>query len=109
MSNSGQENGVLSELTSTAPLRLQLGGQFQYGLPYNFNLLNDPKFEPAAEMSPHENPVDYHINGSFEAPRPVYDNNHHGWASSSGSTAVTLFDEHLYAQASSPQVHFGFS
>lgn len=109
MSNSGQENGVLSELSSTTPVRLQVGGQFQYGFPYNFNLLNDMKYEPATEMNPHENPVDYHVNGSFEAPKPEYDNNHNGWASTSGSSAVNLFDEPLYTQASSPQVHFGFS
>ncbi|KAF7828041.1 agamous-like MADS-box protein AGL30 [Senna tora] len=109
MSNSGQENGVLSELSSTAPMRLQASEQFPYGLPYNFNLLNDTKFQPGMEMSPPENPIDYHVNGNFEAPRPGYDNNHHGWTSTSGSSAVNLFDEHLYAQASPPQVHFSFS
>ncbi|XP_061370903.1 agamous-like MADS-box protein AGL30 isoform X2 [Gastrolobium bilobum] len=97
ISNSGQENGVLSDLSSTAPMRLQFNGQFPY-MPYNFNLMNNLKFQPAAEINPHENPVDYHINGSFEAPRPGYDSNHHGWASTSGPCAVTMFDEHLYAQ-----------
>ncbi|XP_029127208.1 agamous-like MADS-box protein AGL30 isoform X6 [Cajanus cajan] len=97
MSNSAQENGVLSDLSSTAPMRLQLNGQFPY-LPYNFNLLNNLKFQPTAEINPHENPVDYHVNGSFDAPRSGYDSNHHGWASSSGPCAVTMFDEQLYAQ-----------
>ena len=30
-------------------------------------------FQPAAEINPKENPIDYHVNGSFEAPRPGYD------------------------------------
>ncbi|KAK4263469.1 hypothetical protein QN277_028869 [Acacia crassicarpa] len=98
MSSSGQENGVLGDLTNNAPVRLQFG-QFQYGLPpYNYNLLNDTRFQPAVEMNPHENPLDYRVNGSFEAPQPGDDDNHHGWASTSRSGATTLFDEHLYAQ-----------
>ncbi|KAI4314144.1 hypothetical protein L6164_027080 [Bauhinia variegata] len=97
ISNPGKENGVLSDLSSTTPLTPQLGGQFPY-LSYNLNLLNSTKFQPAAEMNPHENSVDYHVNGSFEAPRPGYDTNHNGWASTSGPCAVTMFDEHLYAQ-----------
>ncbi|KAL2344524.1 hypothetical protein Fmac_005809 [Flemingia macrophylla] len=108
MSNSAQENGVLSDMSSTAPMRLQLNGQFPY-LPYNFNLLNNLKFQPTAEMNPHENPVDYHVNGSFEASRSGYDSNHHGWASTSGPCAVTMFDEQLYAQASPTKVIFGFT
>ncbi|XP_054823146.1 agamous-like MADS-box protein AGL30 isoform X2 [Prosopis cineraria] len=98
MSSSGQENGVITELTSNAPLRLQLSGQFQYGLPYNFNLLDDTKFQSAVDIIPHENPSDYHVHGSIEAPRPGCDNNHRGWASTSGSSAITMFDEQLYAQ-----------
>ena len=107
ISNSGQENGLLSDLSSTAPLRLQLAAQFPY-FPYNLNLLNDTKFQPAAEMNPHESPMDYHVSGSFGVPRPAFDTNQHGWAPSSGP-CVTMFDEHLYSQASFPKVHFGFT
>ncbi|XP_054809077.1 agamous-like MADS-box protein AGL30 isoform X2 [Prosopis cineraria] len=109
LSNSGQESGVLSDMTSTASLRLQLGGQLPY-LPYNFNLLSDIKFQPSAEINPLENPIDYHPNKSFEAPRLAFESNHHGWDSTSGPCAVTtMFDDYLYAQASFPQVNFGFS
>jgi len=108
MSNSAQENGVLSDMSSTANMRLPLNGQFPY-LPYNFNLLNNLKFQPTAEMNPHENPVDYHVNGSLEAPRSGFDSNHHGWASTSGPCGVTMFDEQLYAQASTTKMHFGFT
>ncbi|KAK7400904.1 hypothetical protein VNO78_12213 [Psophocarpus tetragonolobus] len=108
MSNSTQENGVLSEMTSTAPMRLQLNGQFPY-LPYNFNLLNNLKFQSTAEINPHENPIDYHVNGSFEAPRSSYDSNQHGWASTSGPCGVTMFDEQLYTQASFTKENFGFT
>lgn len=97
--NSGQENGVLNELTRIAPLRLQLGGQYPY-LPYNLNLMNDTKFQSAAQMNPQENPVDFHVNGSFETPRPGYETTQHSWASTSGPCPVTMFDEHLYSQVS---------
>ncbi|KAG5023680.1 hypothetical protein JHK82_019582 [Glycine max] len=108
MSNSAQENGVLSDMSNTAPMRLQLNGHFPY-LPYNFNLPNNLKFQPTAEINPYENPVDYHVNGGFEAPRSGYDsNNHHDWASTSGPCGVTMFDEQLYAQASSTKMNFGF-
>lgn len=89
-------------------MRLPLGGQFPY-LPNNFNTLNDGKLQPATGMNPQETRVDYHVNGSFEAPRQGYDSNQHGWASTSGPCAVTMFDEHLYAQPNFPQVHFGFT
>lgn len=94
-------------MSSNAPLRQQLNGQFPY-MPYNFNLLNNLKFQPAAEINPHENPADYHVNGSFEAPRQGYESNNHGWASTSGPCAVTMFDEHLYAQASFTKQHHSF-
>ncbi|XP_019459930.1 PREDICTED: agamous-like MADS-box protein AGL30 [Lupinus angustifolius] len=108
ISNSGQENGVLSDLSSNAPVRLQLNGQFPCQ-PYNFNVLNDIKFQLEAEMNPHENHVDYHVNGRFEAPRPGYDSNQYNWTSTSGPCAVTMLDEYLISQTSFPQVHFGFT
>ncbi|XP_031263754.1 agamous-like MADS-box protein AGL30 isoform X2 [Pistacia vera] len=95
ISNSGQESSLLSELSGTASLRLQLGGQCSY-LPYNVNLLND-KFQPVGEMNIQENPVDYHVSGSLEAPRPGYDT-HGSWASTSGPCEVSLFDGRLYSQ-----------
>ncbi|KAM2113148.1 hypothetical protein ACFX1Q_021873 [Malus domestica] len=97
ISTSEQENGILNDLSRTAPLRLQLGGQFPY-LPYNLNMMTDTKFQPPAEMSPQENPVEYHVNGSFEAPRPEFYPTQHSWASTSGPCAVTMFDEHLFSQ-----------
>ncbi|KAJ4711364.1 putative Mads box protein [Melia azedarach] len=96
ISNSGQESSLLSELSGTASLRLQLGGQCSY-LPYNVNLLND-KFQPVSDMNIQENPVDYHVTGSLEVPRPGYDTTHGSWASTSGPCEVTLFDERLYSQ-----------
>ncbi|KAJ6982672.1 agamous-like MADS-box protein AGL30 isoform X4 [Populus alba x Populus x berolinensis] len=104
LSSSGQEsgmNGILDELNGTASLRLQLAGQYPYlPGPYNLNLLNDTKFQPAAEMNIQKCPGDFNASGSFEAPKPDYDTGPHGWASNSGSCAVTMFDDHLYAQGS---------
>ncbi|KAJ7943451.1 Agamous-like MADS-box protein AGL30 [Quillaja saponaria] len=96
-SNFGQENGLVNELRRTASLKLQLGDQFPY-LPYNFSLLHDPKFQLVGEMNPLDNPVDYHVNGSFEAGRPGYDSIHQGWDSTSGPCGFTMFDEHLFSQ-----------
>ncbi|XP_034906721.1 agamous-like MADS-box protein AGL30 isoform X1 [Populus alba] len=108
LSSSGQEsgmNGILDELNGTASLRLQLAGQYPYlPGPYNLNLLNDTKFQPAAEMNIQKCPGDFNASGSFEAPKPDYDTGPHGWASNSGSCAVTMFDDHLYAQVSFPSV-----
>ncbi|XP_015576855.2 agamous-like MADS-box protein AGL30 isoform X1 [Ricinus communis] len=100
LSNSSQENGlngILNELNGTASLRLQLAGQYPY-LPYNLNMLNDTKFQPAADMNIQESPVDFHVNGSFEVPKPGYDTTPGSWASSSGPCAVTMFDEQLYSR-----------
>ncbi|TQD92323.1 hypothetical protein C1H46_022121 [Malus baccata] len=110
ISTSGQENGILNDLSRTAPLNLQLGGHIPY-LPYNLNMLTDTKFQPPAEMSPQENPVEYQVNGSFEASRPEFYPTQHNWASTSGPCAVTMFDEHLYSQVSfsSPIFSINFS
>eukprot|EP00257_Ricinus_communis_P018204 XP_015576855.1 agamous-like MADS-box protein AGL30 isoform X1 [Ricinus communis] len=100
LSNSSQENGlngILNELNGTASLRLQLAGQYPH-LPYNLNMLNDTKFQPAADMNIQESPVDFHVNGSFEVPKPGYDTTPGSWASSSGPCAVTMFDEQLYSR-----------
>ncbi|KAK9192090.1 hypothetical protein WN943_020706 [Citrus x changshan-huyou] len=99
ISNSGQDSSLLSELSGTQSLRLQLGGQCSY-IPYNVSLLND-KFQPVSEMNIQENPVDYHVSGSLEVPRPGFDTTPGSWASTSGPCEVTLFDERLYSQASS--------
>lgn len=88
ISNSGQENVVLPELSRTEPLRPQLGGQNSY-MSYNVNFYNDPTFQPAAEMNLPVNPVDYHVNGNF-------DTTQHNWASSSGPCAVSLLDDRLF-------------
>ncbi|PON54133.1 MADS-box transcription factor [Parasponia andersonii] len=99
ISNSGQENGMVSALSRTTPMSLQLGGgQFPY-VPYNLNVLNDPKFQPQTEINPQENAVDYHVNGNFEVPRHGYETNHQdNWASTSGPYAVSILDETLYPQ-----------
>ncbi|CAL1372219.1 unnamed protein product [Linum trigynum] len=108
LSNSGQESGVsgggiLNELNGNASLRLQLtGGQYPY-LPYHLNLLNDGKLQQpttAADMNSQlqESPMEFLVNGSFEAPKPVYCTTPGSWASTSGPCAITVFDEQIYSQ-----------
>ncbi|XP_062111581.1 agamous-like MADS-box protein AGL30 isoform X2 [Humulus lupulus] len=99
ISNSGQENGMVNDLSRTTPMRLQLnGGQFPY-VPYNLNVLNDTKFQPQTEMNPQENSVDYHVNENFEVPIHGYETTHQSsWASAAGPYAVTMLGETLYPQ-----------
>ncbi|KAG8661743.1 hypothetical protein MANES_01G034600v8 [Manihot esculenta] len=75
----------------------KLSGQYPY-LPYNLNLMSDAKFQSATEMNLLQSTVDFHVNGSFEAPKHGYDASPGSWASSSGQCAVTMFDEHLYSR-----------
>ncbi|WRX15304.1 Transcription factor [Theobroma cacao] len=72
LSSSGQENGILNDLSGNPSLQLQLGGQYPY-LSYNLNILNDAKFPPVAEMNFQETPADYNVNGVLEGPRAGYD------------------------------------
>uniref|UniRef100_A0AAU7LKN1 MADS14 n=1 Tax=Hippophae rhamnoides TaxID=193516 RepID=A0AAU7LKN1_9ROSA len=97
MSNSGQENCIVNELSITVPMRQQLGGQIPY-LPFNLNVPTDAKCQPPVELNPAENSLDYPVNGNFEFLRPVYDSNQHSWASTSGPCGVPMFDEQLYSQ-----------
>ena len=98
-SSSGQENGILNDLSGNAPLQLQLGEQYPF-FSYNLNILNDAKFPPVAEMNFQETPADYHVNGVLEGPRAGYDTIQGSWASTSGPCAVTMFDEPLYSRVS---------
>ncbi|OMO82505.1 Transcription factor, MADS-box [Corchorus olitorius] len=99
LSSSGQENGILNDLSGSAALQLQLGGQYPF-FSYNLNIVNDTKFPPVAEMNFPETPADYHVNGVLEGPRAGYDAAQGSWASTSGPCAVTMFDEPLYSRVS---------
>ncbi|KHG01028.1 Floral homeotic APETALA 3 -like protein [Gossypium arboreum] len=96
-SSSGQENSILNDLSGNGSLQLQLGGQCPL-FSYNLNILNDPKFPPVAEMNFNETPADYQVNGALQGPRTGFDTAPGSWASTSGSCAVTMFDEPLYTR-----------
>ncbi|XWS64247.1 hypothetical protein CRYUN_Cryun06bG0169900 [Craigia yunnanensis] len=97
LSSSGLENNILNDLSGNASLQQQLGGQCPF-FPCNLNILNNPKFPPMAEMNFQETPADYHVNGVLEGPRAGYDTTHGSWASTSGPSDVTMFDEPLYSR-----------
>ncbi|KAK8627747.1 hypothetical protein V6N13_135349 [Hibiscus sabdariffa] len=100
LSSSGQENGVLNDLSGTGSLQLQLGGQCPF-FSYNLNILNDAKYPPVAEMNFHETPAaDYHVNGVVQGAGTGYDTTPGSWASTSGPCAVTMFDEPLFSRVS---------
>ncbi|XP_057950283.1 agamous-like MADS-box protein AGL30 isoform X2 [Malania oleifera] len=94
IANPGPEIGLLSELNGTASLSLGPGGQYPYQS-YNLSLPSDRS--PAGEMSLQESPMDYHVDGNFEPPQPVYDTTH-SWAPTSVPCTVAMYDEHLYRQ-----------
>ncbi|KAA3483716.1 MADS-box transcription factor 25-like isoform X1 [Gossypium australe] len=97
LSSSGQENSILNDLSGNGSLQLQLGGQCPL-FSYNLNILNDPKFPPVAEMNFNETPADYQVNGALQGPRTGFDTTPGSWASTSGSCAVTMFDEPLHTR-----------
>ncbi|PPD87088.1 hypothetical protein GOBAR_DD15974 [Gossypium barbadense] len=97
LSSSGQENSILNDLSGNGSLQLQLGGQCPL-FSYNLNILNDPKFPPVAEMNFNETPADYQVNGALQGPRTGFDTTPGSWPSTSGSCAVTMFDEPLYTR-----------
>ena len=72
LSSSGQENGILNDLSGNAPLQLQLGEQYPF-FSYNLNILNDAKFPPVAEMNFQETTAHYHVNGALEGPSVGYE------------------------------------
>ncbi|CAN0923627.1 Agamous-like MADS-box protein AGL30 [Linum grandiflorum] len=101
LSNSRQESvvsGILNELNGNTSLRMQLPGQQYPYMPYNLNLLDEVKFQPTAQMSLQEIPPDFHLNGSFEVPKPNYCTTPGSWASTSGPCSVTMFDDQLFSQ-----------
>lgn len=104
MSNSGHEGSLLSELSGTASLRLQLGGQGSF-LPCNVDMLNDKFQPPVAEINLPENNMNYHLTGNLEPPTG-YDTS---WGSTSASGEVNIYDSRLYAQVSSDSVQSGAS
>ncbi|XWS34117.1 hypothetical protein CRYUN_Cryun21dG0012200 [Craigia yunnanensis] len=93
LSSSGQENGILNDLSGNESLQLQLDGQCPF-FSYNLNIQNDAKFPPVAEMNFQETPADYHVNGVLEGPRAAYDTTQGSWASTSGPCAVTCLMSH---------------
>ncbi|XP_039032834.1 agamous-like MADS-box protein AGL30 [Hibiscus syriacus] len=95
LSSSGQENGVLNDLSGNRSLQLQMGGQCPF-FSYNLNILNDAP--PVAEMNFHETPSEYHVNGVEQGTGTGYDTTPGSWASTSGPCAVTMFDEPLYSR-----------
>ncbi|XP_077213218.1 agamous-like MADS-box protein AGL65 [Tasmannia lanceolata] len=98
INRSGQE--VFNEVSPNACLGLQLGGQYPYQS-LNLNLLGEKKLKEVTEMNLQESAVDYQVIG-FEPPRPGYDTSRRNWASTSGPSVVTMFDEHSYPQGHPP-------
>lgn len=96
--NTGNGDGNLNELGSSACLSLQLGEQYSYPPYSSLNLSDDKKLKSDVEMNLQGNPAVYQVNGNFELPRPVYGNGHHDWISASGPCGTAMFDENSYLQ-----------
>ncbi|XVF11903.1 hypothetical protein REPUB_Repub08aG0068100 [Reevesia pubescens] len=96
--NAVQESNALNELQSNACLNLQLGEQYLYP-PYSaLNLQDDEKLKSEMEGNLQGNPAVYQVISNFEIPRPMYNNEHQAWISSSGPCGIAMFDGNSYHQ-----------
>ncbi|GLT43561.1 hypothetical protein SLA2020_175010 [Shorea laevis] len=82
--NMGQEAVALNDLGSNACLSLQLGEQYSYPPYGTSNLQDDKKQKQQMEVNLQGNPAFFQEDSNFNLPKPMYNNGHHAWVSSSG-------------------------
>ncbi|XP_017251659.1 agamous-like MADS-box protein AGL65 isoform X1 [Daucus carota subsp. sativus] len=95
--NTRQESS-LNEPSSTDCLKLQLSEHYPFHAYSNLNLANAGKLDAGTEANLQANPVSYHINNSYELPRPIYNHMHQNWIPESGSHIVPMFIESSYSK-----------
>ncbi|GKV27980.1 hypothetical protein SLEP1_g37089 [Rubroshorea leprosula] len=98
--NMGQEAIALNDLGSNACLSLQLGEQYSYPPYGTSNLQDDKKQKQQMEVNLQGNPAFFQEDSNFNLPKPMYNNGHHAWVSSSGPCGIGIFDENSYHQQS---------
>lgn len=96
--NMGQEAVALTDLGSNACLRLQLGEQYSYPQYGTSNLQHDKKQKQQMEVNLQGNPAFFQEDNNFNLPKPMYNNGHNAWVSSSGPCGIGIFDENSYHQ-----------
>lgn len=92
-----QESSV-NETSTTDCLKLHLGEQYPF---HPYSSLNLPA-NVGIEANLQENPVNYHINNSYQLLSPNYNHMHQNWIPASGSQVVPMFSESSYSKVSIP-------
>ncbi|GMI95261.1 AGAMOUS-like 65 [Hibiscus trionum] len=104
--NAIQERNGLNELGNDACLNLEAGEQYFYQQYSASNFQDDEKLKTDMEVNLQRNPVVNPVISNFGISRPVYNNVHQAWVSSSVPCGIALFDGNPYHQApSSGQCH----
>lgn len=102
-------NGASSSLHLNDQLNLEARQQQSYPSNYS-SLLNNGYLQPTEPMNTQENILDFLLdNKKYEVPQYGYDPLHYSWLSgSSGTCGPTMFEEHLYPQASVCSLEYQF-
>ncbi|KAE8730867.1 AGAMOUS-like 65, putative isoform 2 [Hibiscus syriacus] len=98
--NTVQESNGLNEVGSNAYFNSQLGKQFLYPQYTAANLQVDEKLKSEMAGNLKVNPGVYQVITDFEAPRPMSNNGHQAWISSSGPCGIAMFDGNSYHKQS---------
>ncbi|XP_039030594.1 agamous-like MADS-box protein AGL65 [Hibiscus syriacus] len=111
ISSSGQVDNVvhecngLNELGNNACLNLEAGEQYFYQQFSASNFQDDEKLKTDMEANLQGNPTVNQVISNFDISRPMYNNGHQAWVSSSGPCGIAMFDGDSYQAPSSDQCH----
>ncbi|KAK9000121.1 hypothetical protein V6N11_082254 [Hibiscus sabdariffa] len=111
ISGSGQVDNVVqecngqNELGNDTCLNLEAGEQYFFQQYSASNFQDDDKLKTYMEVNLQGNPMVNQVISNFEISRPMYNNGHQAWVSSSGPGGIALFDGNSYQVPSSSQCH----
>ncbi|KAE8678514.1 AGAMOUS-like 65, putative isoform 2 [Hibiscus syriacus] len=104
ISSSGQVDNVihecngLNELGNNAFLNLEAGEQYFYQQFSASNFQDDEKLKNDIEVNLQGNPTVNQVISNFEISRPMCNDGHQAWVSSSGPCGIAMFDGDSYHQ-----------
>ncbi|KAK8618149.1 hypothetical protein V6N13_116019 [Hibiscus sabdariffa] len=96
--NAVQDCNALNELRSNACLNLEPSEQYFYQQYSASNFQDDEKLKTDMEVNLQGNPAVNQVISNFEISRPMFNNGHQAWVSSSGPCGIAMFDGNSYQQ-----------
>lgn len=96
-----QESSV-NGTSATDCLKLHLSEQYPFHPYSSLNLPAVGKLNAGTEANLQANPVNYHINDSYQLLSPNYNHMHQNWIPESGSQVFPMFSESSYSKVSIP-------